>query len=64
MGSTKASGRAMWAALALSLLGGCQAACPFPGQHAVTRLELFFGRDIPGGGRWATPPGRILRRGC
>ncbi len=56
MGSTKASARAgaqagAWRLAAALLLAGCQAPCPFPGQGRVTRLELFFGRAMPGGGR-------------
>ena len=56
MGSTKATGRAkrgrspVIVAL-LAGLAGCETTCPFPGQERATKLEMFFGRDIPGGGR-------------
>ncbi len=55
MGSTQRPAHArLWRAGAqaalLSGLAACQAACPLPGQRPMTRLDLYFGRDIPGGG--------------
>ncbi len=43
----KLSGLVMFA----GLLAGCQESCPFAGQARVTRLEMIFGRDMPGGGQ-------------
>jgi hypothetical protein len=55
------------AGLALAaFLGGCaQSACLLPTETRMTRLELFFGRDVPGGGQvseaeWADFAARTL----